>query len=88
MIALLKHTASEAFGLSNPVFQSLATKKFAGMIFEDPKQIRFELLEVSRPEPNLVKASEANLYLETQSGELMIDSPIYVFKDLTVASQS
>ncbi len=88
MIALLKHTASEAFGLSNPVFQSLATKKFAGMIFEDPKQIRFELLEVSRPEPNLVRASEANLYLETQSGDLMIDSPIYVFKDLTVASQS
>jgi 3-hydroxymyristoyl/3-hydroxydecanoyl-(acyl carrier protein) dehydratase len=86
MIALLKHIASTTFGLDKPIFRSLATKKFAGMIFEDPKQIRFELLGVTSPEPNTVQAAEANLYLETQSGELMIDTPIYVFKDLTVAS--
>ncbi len=86
MIALLKQTAQQHFGLENPVFRSLASKKFAGMIFEDPKQIRFELLDVSSPEPDMVRAAEANLYLEHRSGERIIDTPIYVFKDLTVAS--
>lgn len=84
MIALLKETASEVFGLSNPLFKSMAVKKFSGMIFEDPKQIRFELKHISQHDSGDVVAAQANLYLENLDGSLMIESPIYTFKHLTV----
>jgi len=86
MITLLKQIASEQFGVSQPIFKSMATKKFSGMIFEDPKQIRFELTGVVQNEDGAVVAAEANLYLEDLQGELMIESPIYTFKKLTVAA--
>ncbi len=86
MIALLKAVASSNFGLQSPVFTSMVTKKFSGMIFEDPKQIRFELLDVTQSEEGSVVAGEANLYLETSSGDRMIADPIYTFKKMTVAS--
>lgn len=88
MIALLKDAAREKFGIENPVFQSAAAKKFSGMIFEDPKQIRFELVGVTQEEDGSVVAAQANLYLENLKGELMIESPIYTFKKLTVVEQS
>jgi len=84
MIKLLKQVASEQFGMANPAFKSMFTKKFSGMIFEDPKQIRFELTGVTKTEDGAVVAALANLYLETSEGELMIESPIYTFKKLTV----
>jgi 3-hydroxymyristoyl/3-hydroxydecanoyl-(acyl carrier protein) dehydratase len=86
MITLLKQIASEQFGVAQPIFKSMATKKFSGMIFEDPKQIRFELTGVTQNEEGAVVAAEANLYLEDLKGELMIESPIYTFKKLTVAA--
>lgn len=87
MIALLKQVATTHFGVENPLFTSLVTKKFSGMIFEDPKQIRFELLNVQKDDTGVVVAGEANLYLETVSAERMIDEPIYTFKKLTVAAK-
>lgn len=84
MIALLKLCAERHFGLSRPIFKSLSTKKFAGMIFEDPKQIRFELLDLELDGSSAVVAREANLYLENSDGQRMIDTPIYTFKNLTV----
>lgn len=88
MIALLKEVASEKFGINKPVFQSVAAKKFSGMIFEDPKQIRFELTGVSQTEDGSVVAAQANLYLEDLKGDLMIKEPIYTFKKLTVVEQN
>nr|CAA6830265.1 MAG: Unknown protein [uncultured Thiotrichaceae bacterium] len=85
MIALLKETAGEVFGLSNPLFKSMSVKKFSGMIFEDPKQIRFELKNVAKNEAGAVVAAQASLYLENLDGSLMIETPIYTFKNLTVA---
>lgn len=85
MIALLKQVAREQFGFNEAQFVSLVTKKFSGMIFEDPKQIRFELLDVKRDE-NSVVAGEANLYLEHSNGQRMIEEPIYTFKKITVVS--
>jgi 3-hydroxymyristoyl/3-hydroxydecanoyl-(acyl carrier protein) dehydratase len=85
MIALVKEIAIARFGLKAPVFTALVTKKFSGMIFEDPKQIRFELLNVEQTDAGAVVAEEANLYLETSAGERMIDDPIYTFKKITVA---
>jgi len=87
MIALLKEIATEKFGLKQPKFKSMATKKFSGMIFEDPKQIRFELAGVTQTETGEVVAAQANLYLEDLNGNLMIEAPIYTFKKLTVAEQ-
>ncbi len=84
MIALLKETASEVFGVNNPLFKSMAIKKFSGMIFEDPKQIRFELKNVSQTESGDVVAAQANLYLENLDGSRMIETPIYTYKNLTV----
>lgn len=84
MISLLKEVAATEFGITKPVFTSLTTKKFSGMIFEDPKQIRFELKNVSLQEGKVV-AAEANLYLENSQGERMIEDPIYTFKNLTVS---
>ena len=84
MIDLLKHVASTELGLNNPVFTSLVTKKFSGMIFEDPKQIRFELLGVER-DGDSVFAAEANLYLEDSQGSRITEEAIYTFKKLTVA---
>lgn len=84
MIALLKEVAQQEFKLVNkPVFTSLVTKKFSGMIFEDPKQIRFELKNIALDGKRVV-AKEANLYLENNQGERMIEEPIYTFKNLTV----
>jgi len=87
MIALLKEVAREKFGLKHPVFESMAAKKFSGMIFEDPKQIRFQLIDVTQSESGEVIAAQANLYLEDLNGDLMIDAPIYTFKNLTVIEQ-
>lgn len=87
MIHLLKEVASDTFGLQQPVFQSMAAKKFSGMIFEDPKQIRFELVGVTQNDTGEVVAAQANLYLEDLNGDLMIDAPIYTFKKLAVAEQ-
>ena len=86
IIALLKEVASSHFGLEGAVFTSLQTKKFSGMIFEDPKQIRFELLDVNRKEDNSVVAGDANLYLEDSNGKLMIEEPIYTFKKIVVST--
>ncbi|PWQ93315.1 hypothetical protein [Leucothrix pacifica] len=88
MIALLKDIAKDKFGLSQPVFKSMFAKKFSGMIFEDPKQIRFELTGVTQQEDGSVIAAQASLYLEDLSGDLMIEAPIYTFKKLLVADQS
>ena len=85
MIKLLKQVANEQFGIAQPEFKSMMTKKFSGMIFEDPKQIRFELTGVTKTEEGAVVAAMASLYLENSAGELMIEAPIYTFKKLTVA---
>ncbi len=85
MIDLVKHVAAREFGVSAAEFKSLATKKFSGMIFEDPKQIRFELLGVTQDESGAVVAGVANLYLETSAGERIVEDPIYTFKKITVA---
>jgi 3-hydroxymyristoyl/3-hydroxydecanoyl-(acyl carrier protein) dehydratase len=87
MIALLKNVAMSEFELDYPIFRSLANKRFSGMIFEDPKQIRFELINVTRDLQNQVIAEEANLYLEKTGGEKMIEEPIYTFKNMTVAER-
>ena len=87
MIALLKETAGEEFGLKDPVFTSMSSKKFMGMIFENPKQIRFELNTISQSAEGAVVAKEANLYLEREDGTRMIETPIYAFKKLTVTER-
>ncbi len=87
MISLLKKIARESFALMNPVFKCLDKKSFYGMIFEDPKQIRFELKNIKRKPDNHIVAAQANLYLEKTNGEPMIEDPIYTFKNLTVIEQ-
>lgn len=87
LIALLKDTARDHFGLKNPVFKSMKKKSFSGMIFEDPKQIRFKLIDVSKNESGEVVAKEGLLYLEDSQGQKLIDDPIYTFKNLLVAEQ-
>ncbi|OED36153.1 hypothetical protein AB833_28445 [Chromatiales bacterium (ex Bugula neritina AB1)] len=84
MIALLKDSARDDFGLKNPVFKSLSRKSFSGMIFEDPKQIRFKLINISQNDAGDVVAEEAGLYLEDSQGNALIEAPIYTFKNLTV----
>ena len=54
------------------------------MIFEDSKQIRFELLDVIRDSDNFAVAKTANLYLENKDGERMIDDAIYTYKNIKV----
>lgn len=88
MIALLKEVAMSEFDLVNPIFKSMANKRFSGMIFEDSKQIRFELVNVTRDSQNQIIAEQANLYLEKSSGEKMIEDPIYTFKNMTVAAHN
>ncbi len=88
MIALLKATAREQFGLTDPVFRSMKKKSFSGMIFEDTKQIRFELVDISKNESDEVIAKEGNLYLEDTQGQRLIENPIYTFKDLLVAERN
>ena len=85
MITLLKLVAEKEFGLKNPFFSSIESKRFSGMIFEDPKQIRFELLDVIKDSDNSVIAQVANLYLENTDGELMIENPIYTYKNIRVS---
>lgn len=84
MISLLKQVAREDFGLDSPVFSSMTKKNFSGMIFEDPKQIRFELVDVSHDPGGDVVAKEANLYLENRDGSRMIETPIYTYRNLAV----
>lgn len=88
MIALLKTTAKEHFGLKDPVFRSMKKKSFSGMIFEDTKQIRFALIDISKNESGEVIASEGNLYLEDSQGQKLIEDPIYTFKNLLVAERN
>ncbi|HIP81086.1 MAG TPA: hypothetical protein EYH16_01570 [Leucothrix mucor] len=87
MIALLKETAREAFGVKDPVFKSMSKKTFSGMIFEDPKQICFELNDVTQDAEGQVIAKQANLYLEDESGKRMIEDPIYTFKNMKVGER-
>ncbi|MGB1254877.1 MAG: hypothetical protein ACPG51_03390 [Thiolinea sp.] len=87
MIALLKEVAREHFGMHDPVFSTMSAKKFSGMIFEDEKQIRFELKDLSRNEKGDVVAKLANLYLENRDGSRMIETPIYTMKNLTVTER-
>ncbi len=87
MIALLKEVAQEHFGLSDPIFSVMSAKKFSGMIFEDDKQIRFELKDINRNEAGEVVAKQAGLYLEHSDGSRMIDTPIYTMKNLTVVER-
>ena len=87
MIALLKETAREQFGLKDPIFKSMKKKSFSGMIFENPKQIRFKLVDISKNEANEVVAQEAQLFLEDSNGNKLIDDPIYTFKNLLVAER-
>lgn len=84
MIALVKHVATTEFDVQSAQFKLLGAKKFSGMIFEDPKQIRFELLGVSRDDNGAVVANVANLFLETSTGERIVEDPIYTFKKITV----
>jgi len=87
MIALLKAVARDQFGLHHPVFKSMSKKSFSGMIFEDPKQIRFQLADISQTESNEVVAREGRLYLENLEGQKLIEEPIYTFKNLIVAER-
>jgi len=84
MIALLKASAKSDFGLKNPIFKSMTKKSFSGMIFEDEKQIRFTLDDISLNDSGDVVAANAALYLEDIEGQRLIDTPIYTFKNLTV----
>ena len=84
MISLLKQVASDAFGLQNPVFKSLSKKNFSGMVFQDKKQIRFELRDIKHGPDNQVSAAQANLYLENSDGSLLLENPIYTFKNIVV----
>jgi len=84
IIALLKAVARDNFGLKNPGFKSMTKKSFSGMIFEDPKQIRFEVLGVSLTEDGAVVADTANIYLETTTGGRMIETPIYTYRQIAV----
>ena len=86
IIALLKEVAGAHLDMAGANFVSLQTKKFSGMIFEDPKQIRFELLDVSRGDDSTAVAAEANLYLEDAAGNKMVENPIYSFKKVTVST--
>ena len=88
MIALLKEVAKTHFGLNDPVFSIMSAKKFSGMIFEDEKQIRFELKDINRNEAGDVVAKQAALYLEHSDGSRMIETPIYTMKNLTVVERS
>jgi len=88
MIALLKETARAEFKLEDPVFKSLQKKTFSGMIFENPKQIQFELQGVFRDTDGHVVAKSANLYLEDESGKRMIEEPIYTYRNLTVGERN
>jgi len=87
MIALLKAVAREQFDLLDPVFKSMSKKSFTGMIFEDPKQIRFRLVDISKTDSNEVIAKEGHLYLERTDGQRLIESPIYTFKNLSVVER-
>ena len=84
MIALLKLVAQKELGIEKPQFNSIDSKRFSGMIFEDSKQIRFELLDVIRDSDNFAVAKTANLYLENKDGERMIDDAIYTYKNIKV----
>lgn len=88
MIALLKAAAIDQFGMSQPVFKSMQKKSFSGMIFEDPKQIRFKITGLTQDESGDVTADEAQLFLEDSSGNKMIETPIYTFKGLCVTERS
>ncbi|MEE9447493.1 MAG: hypothetical protein V3V09_06010 [Arenicellales bacterium] len=88
MIALLKEAAKTHFGLQTPIFKSMSNKKFSGMIFEDPKQIRFELKDISKNENGEIVAAMASLFLEHDNGSAMIEDPIYTFKNLTVTESA
>lgn len=84
IIALLKAVAREQFGIENPVFKSMSKKSFSGMIFEDSKQIRFKLTDISKTDSNDVVAKEGCIYLESITGQKLIEDPIYTFKNLSV----
>jgi len=84
IIALLKAVAREQYGIKNPVFKSMSKKSFSGMIFEDSKQIRFKLTDISKTDSNDVVAKEGCIYLESITGQKLIEDPIYTFKNLSV----
>jgi len=84
MISLLKLIGREKFGCKNPEFVSLASKKFSGQIFEDEKQVRFELVNISRTDDEQIIAEQANLYLEDCNSQPLIENPIYAVTNLTI----
>ncbi|MDC0435366.1 hypothetical protein OAM69_07000 [bacterium] len=86
IITLLKQIARDRFDVHNPKFISLDKKNFSGMIFEDTKQIRFELVDIKKEENGCIVAARGNLYLEHADGKRMIDEPIYTFKNIRVGS--
>jgi len=84
MISLLKQIGRDRFGCKDPEFVSLASKKFSGQIFEDEKQVRFELINVSGTDDDRVVAEQANLYLEDCNSQPLIENPIYAVTNLTI----
>lgn len=88
LLALLKATAKENFGLTDPIFKSMKKKSFSGMIFENPKLIRFELIGVTKTDDGKVVADTANLFLENSDGSRMIETPIYTFRQVAVAERN
>jgi len=88
MIALVKDVAKDVFGLKNPVFKSLDKKTFSGMIFQDDKQIRFELTGTHLNDNNEVVASEGRLFLENRDGSRIVDDPIYTYRNIVVAESA
>ena len=85
IITLLKQIAREQFSLDSPKLISMDKKSFSGMIFEDSKQIRFELIDIKHMEDGCVIAAQGNLYLEHDDGARMVDDPIYTFKNIRVS---
>jgi len=84
MIALVKDVAKDVFGLKNPIFKSLDKKTFSGMIFQDEKQIRFELTGTHINNDNEVVASEGRLFLENKDGSRIVDDAIYTYRNIVV----
>ncbi|MBX2825502.1 MAG: hypothetical protein KTR33_12285 [Gammaproteobacteria bacterium] len=84
MIALVRDVAREVFGFQQPVFKSLDKKSFAGMIFQDDKQIRFVLSDTHLNEDNAVVAATGSLFLENTDGSRIVEDPIYTYRNITV----
>ena len=85
IIELLKRVATREFGIANPVFDSLTSKKFSNQIFakQNPHLIRFKLEDIRQESDGTICARGASLCL---LDEEEVETPIYEFKDLCVKS--